>query len=163
MMKSLLLVALLQTGVSTPATPVAFAPNSDDWGVGATAAGTLTVSGRDIVIALDDVTLTANADSPDGRRIVGYSVCLAYRKSVEVWSQGTCSSTIEYRTTLKAGESASPGASTLRIPTQGPASLGGYWLVLRVHVARKGGRVGYAFADSQKGLFAPPVPVPDAR
>lgn len=163
MISSVFLVALLQASAGTSATPVAFAPNSDDWGVGATAAGMLAVSERDIAIALDDVTLTANADSPDGRRIVGYSVCLAYQKSVEVWSLGTCSSTIEYRTTLKAGESVSLGASTLRVPTQGPASLVGYWLVLRVHAAQKGGRVVYAFADSQKGLFAPPVPAPDAR
>ena len=156
MIESLLSAAMLfQTTASAPVLPVAFAPDSDFWNIGSTATGTVTVSDRRITVALDDYTLTANGTYPDDRRITGYTVCLARMTSDDAWDTAGCAPTVEHKTTLHAGQSESVGATTLTIRTGDRPSLRDHWLVLRVQVARQGGGVGYVFADSQEGVFAP--------
>ena len=154
MKKSLLTAFLLQAATVASASTVEFSPNSDDWGVMSTATGTVAVSDKVITVALDDYTMTANPKYPGERKIVGYTVCLAYRKSDDVWDTAACARQIKHRTTLGAGQSESIGASTFTIPTNKLSSLEGFWLVLRVQIARSGGGVGHAFSDSQKDVFA---------
>lgn len=125
---------------------------TQSFAVVSTATGKVSRSGPFLSVVLDRYTMRASTKYKAPQKVVRYKIGLAFNKANGEWDIERWSEPIAQDVFLAPGDTKLIENVKAVIPVDGLASLKNYWLVLAVEVDN-GGRPGYTYAHSRKGLF----------